>query len=146
MKTIKRIIISVLVIFSVSALIHFKFSIFSEVYTNDIFKLSQNFFFKFYNKRLSQEYNKMYNVHKDESKQLMEKQKVLHLQRKFQNVPLQSLKMKFVKTWKKPPGCSIYPKILDINFSNTYWQIFKNQGSTFHLYGAYFGSIFLLSM
>ena len=41
------------------------------------------------------------------------------------------------------PNCSIYPNTQDIKFRNNYWQIFSNQGSTLHLYGAYFGEIFL---
>ena len=38
-------------------------------------------------------------------------------------------------------NCSIYPNTLDIKFSNKYWQIFSNNGSTFHLYGAYLGKM-----
>ena len=63
------------------------------------------------------------------------------LQNSFQNIPvLSSMQMKGAKASKKQ-GCSIYPKIIDIKFSNTYWQLFKNQSSTLYLYGAYFGKI-----
>ena len=41
----------------------------------------------------------------------------------------------------KYTSCSIYPDISKITFSNTYWQIFTNNGLIFHLYGAYFGRI-----
>ena len=43
-------------------------------------------------------------------------------------------------------GCSQYPDILDIEYRNKYWQIFKTYNSsnireaTYHLYGAYLGS------
>ena len=78
----------------------------------------------------------MYDILKDGSRESNKYQKIYHLQRKFQNVPVLSLKMKNLKK----QGCSLYPNILDINFSNTYWQIFKSHGSTFYLHGAYFGS------
>ena len=44
-------------------------------------------------------------------------------------------------------GCSLYPDILDIEYMNSYCQIFKISDetndirSTYHLYGAYFGKI-----
>ena len=36
-------------------------------------------------------------------------------------------------------SCSVYPDMLDIEFSNRFWQLFKshNQKETFFLYGAY---------
>ena len=50
-------------------------------------------------------------------------------------------------------GCSVYPGILDIEYRNNYWQIFKIHDhdmlvkATYHLFSAYFGkfSICLLS-
>ena len=64
----------------------------------------------------------------------------LNLQKQLQNIPVFGwLAMKDMKTSKRN-SCSIYPDILnDIEYRNTYWQIFRNHGSTFHLYGAYFG-------
>ena len=46
-----------------------------------------------------------------------------------------------ITTPKNNARCSIYPDISKIKFSNTYWQIFNNNGSNFHLHGAYFGGI-----
>ena len=70
-----------------------------------------------------------------------EAQKLIRLQNSFQNIPvLSSMQMMEAKASKKK-GCSIYPQIIDIKFSNTYWQLFKNQSSTLYLYGAYFGKI-----
>ena len=66
-------------------------------------------------------------------------QKLIRLQESFQNIPvLSSMQMKEAKASKKR-GCSLYPEIIDIKFSNTYWQIFRNQSSTLYLYGAYLG-------
>ena len=71
--------------------------------------------------------------------------KFIRLQNSFQNIPvLSSMQMKEAKASKKQ-GCSIYPKIIDIKFSNTYWQLFRNQSSTLYLYGAYFGMMSLQS-
>ena len=66
--------------------------------------------------------------------------KFLNLQKRLQNIPVFGwLAMKDMKT-SKGNSCSIYPDILnDIEYRNTYWQIFRNNGYTFHLYGAYFG-------
>ena len=36
-------------------------------------------------------------------------------------------------------GCSIYPDILNIDYSNKYWQIFKSEKVTFYLYSAILG-------
>ena len=70
-----------------------------------------------------------------------ENQMFLHLLNRFQNVPVvRSFNLNKVKASKE--SCSIYPNILDINFSNKYWQIFKIGSSTLHLYGAYFGKFF----
>ena len=78
---------------------------------------------------------------KRNSRESNENQMFLHLQNSFQNVPVfSSLSMNKVNASKE--SCSIYPNILDINFSNKYWQIFKNGSSTLHLYGAYFGKLF----
>ena len=66
-----------------------------------------------------------------------------NLQNQLQNIPVIGwLSMKMTQT-SRSDGCSIYPNILnDIEYRNTYWQIFRYKGSTFHLYGAYFGKIF----
>ena len=74
------------------------------------------------------------------SRESDENQMFLHLQNSFQNVPvISSLYMNKVNASKE--SCSIYPNIIDINFSNKYWQIFKNGSTTLHLYGAYFGKL-----
>ena len=89
------------------------------------------------------------NVSTEEKPKLEESndeiQKFIRLQNSFQNIPvLSSMQMKEAKASKKQ-GCSSYPKIIDIKFSNTYWQIFRNQSSTLYLYGAYFGMMSLQS-
>ena len=71
------------------------------------------------------------NVSTEEKPKLEESndeiQKFIRLQNSFQNIPvLSSMQMKEAKASKKQ-GCSSYPKIIDIKFSNTYWQLFKNQ-------------------
>ena len=59
------------------------------------------------------------------------------LQTRIPNLPVLSwLARKSVKGSKKF-GCSTYPSILDIEYSNKYWQLFRYQDSTFYLYGAY---------
>ena len=80
---------------------------------------------------------------KREFKEFKENQTVHILENQIPNVPgLGWLSMKNITTHRKD-GCSIYPNILnDIEYRNTYWQIFRNNGSTFHLFGAYFGKIF----
>ena len=67
------------------------------------------------------------------------------------NVPVQGwLVMKNKTDGDGDSGCSLYPGILDIEYRNNYWQIFKiidNTNvvrSTYHLYGAYFGKILTL--
>ena len=36
--------------------------------------------------------------------------------------------------------CSIYPDILDIEYSNKYWQIFRSEKAIFYLYSAILGN------
>ena len=64
------------------------------------------------------------------------------------NVPVQGWLMMMNRTdgdGDSDGGCSVYPGILDIEYRNNYWQIFKihdNEGlvkATYHLYSAYFG-------
>ena len=66
------------------------------------------------------------------------------------NVPVQGwlvMKNKTDGDSESDGGCSVYPGILDIEYRNNYWQIFKISDfarvvrSTYHLYGAYFGKI-----
>ena len=46
-------------------------------------------------------------------------------------------------------SCSKYPNILNIEYRNKYWQIFKTydanntREATYHLYGAYLGNNFI---
>ena len=56
------------------------------------------------------------------------------LESRIPNLPVKSwLTMKNL-TKSKKSGCSIYPSILDIEYQNKYWQLFRFQNSTFHLY------------
>ena len=34
-------------------------------------------------------------------------------------------------------GCTKFPDLYDIHFSNKYWQEFESSNGTFYLYGAY---------
>ena len=69
------------------------------------------------------------------------------VQNHLPNVPVQGWLVMKNKT-ESDGGCSVYPGILDIEYRNNYWQIFKISDnakvvrSTYHLYGAYFGKIF----
>ena len=66
------------------------------------------------------------------------------LQTRIPNLPVLSwLKRKNMRGSKKS-GCSIYPSILDIEYSNKYWQLFRFHDTTFHLYGAYLDNRTLL--
>ena len=67
------------------------------------------------------------------------------------NVPVQGwLVMKNRTDNDGAKGCSLYTGILDIEYRNNYWQIFKIVDhdnvvrSTYHLYGAYLGKISIL--
>ena len=69
------------------------------------------------------------------------------LQDRLPNLPILGwLSMKNL-TSDEQQGCSQYPDILNIEFRNKYWQIFKtydsnnNREATYHLYGAYLGKI-----
>ena len=35
--------------------------------------------------------------------------------------------------------CSIYPDILDIEYSNKFWQLYRHEDATFYLYSAILG-------
>ena len=72
------------------------------------------------------------------------------VQNHLPNVPVQGwlvMKNKTDGDSESDGGCSVYPGILDIEYRNNYWQIFKISDhanvvrSTYHLYGAYFGKI-----
>ena len=78
-------------------------------------------------------------------KGLEEKEKFLNIQNRIQNIPVQDLlSLKKLKIPKKH-GCSIYPDILnDVEYRNTYWQIFRIYDSTYHLYSAYLGKTFAI--
>ena len=83
----------------------------------------------------------MLNPIRNVSKEEEEYEKLLSVQNRIHNLPvLSGLLMKKMKH-SKHVGCSIYPEIFDLEYRNTYWQIFRTYGSTFHLYGAYFGKI-----
>ena len=75
------------------------------------------------------------------TKEEEEYEKFLIVQDRIPNLPvLSGFERKNIKP-SKHIGCSIYPEIFDLQYRNTFWQIFKFYGSTFHLYGAYFGQI-----
>ena len=80
-------------------------------------------------------------------KGIEEKEKFLNVQNRIQNIPVQDLlSLKKLKISKKH-GCSIYPDILnDVEYRNTYWQIFTIYDSTYHLYSAYLGKTFAIKM
>ena len=79
----------------------------------------------------------------------MQIEKLKSIQDHLPNVPVQGwMAMKNKSEDNSAGGCSRYPGILDIEYRNNYWQIFKIYDgantirSTYHLYGAYFGKIF----
>ena len=68
------------------------------------------------------------------------------------NVPVQGwLVMKNKTDGDIESGSSVYPGILDIEYRNNYWQIFKIYDSdrlfrsTYHLFSAYYGKICIKS-
>ena len=72
------------------------------------------------------------------------------VQNNLPNVPVQGwlvMKNKTDGDSESDSRCSVYPGILDIEYRNNYWQIFKISDhakvvrSTYHLYGAYFGKM-----
>ena len=64
-----------------------------------------------------------------------------NLQNLLPNLPVLSwLRMKnMVREDSADDECSIYPDILNIDYSNKYWQIFKSEKVTFYLYSAILG-------
>ena len=64
-----------------------------------------------------------------------------NLQNLLPNLPVLSwLRMKNMdREDSADDGCSIYPDILNIDYSNKYWQIFKSEKVTFYLYSAILG-------
>lgn len=64
------------------------------------------------------------------------------LQTRIHNLPVLSWLKRKGSNYKF--GCSTYPSILDIKYSNKYWQQFRYQESTFYLYGAYLDNRTLL--
>ena len=64
------------------------------------------------------------------------------LQNRLPNLPVFSwLRMKNMdnKDSADDSRCSIYPDIMNIEYSNKYWQIFKSENATFYLYSAILG-------
>merc|ERR1712179_465397 len=58
------------------------------------------------------------------------------LQNNLPNVPVLSWLARVNTTMKNKANCSIFPSILEIEYSNRYWQIFHSYDATYHLYGA----------
>ena len=62
----------------------------------------------------------------------------LSLQERLPNYPVVDwFMMRSIRQNKS--GCSKYPDLLDVEYSNRYWQLYKshNKKETFFLYGAY---------
>ena len=68
------------------------------------------------------------------------------IQDRLPNLPILGWQIMKNLTSDEKQGCSQYPDILDIEYRNKYWQIFKTYYSsnireaTYHLYGAYLGN------
>ena len=68
------------------------------------------------------------------------------LQKQLPNIPfLGWLEMQKMKS-SNESGCSLYPNIYDIEYRNSYWQIFRHENHEWHLYGAYLGKVSLPSL
>ena len=85
-----------------------------------------------------------FNKHNAQSEKLQTKFE--DLQARLPNLPIFGwLSMKNLKR-DGNKSCSRYPDILNIEYRNKYWQIFKTYGAnntreaTYHLYGAYLGN------
>ena len=63
------------------------------------------------------------------------------LQNRLPNLPVLSWLAMKNKTRSEESGsdCSIYPDILDIEYSNKFWQIYRHEEATFYLYSAILG-------
>ena len=63
------------------------------------------------------------------------------LQSRLPNLPVLSwLAMKNkTRSEESGSGCSIYPDILDIEYSNKFWQLYRHEDATFYLYSAILG-------
>ena len=63
------------------------------------------------------------------------------LQNRLPNLPvLSSLSVKNMAGEDLASKCSIYPDILDIEYSNKYWQMFRSENAIFYLYSAILGN------
>ena len=63
------------------------------------------------------------------------------LQNRLPNLPvLSSLSVKNMDSEEFASKCSIYPDILDIEYSNKYWQMFRSENAIFYLYSAILGN------
>ena len=64
-----------------------------------------------------------------------------YLQNRLPNLPVLSWFAMKNKTRSEESGseCSIYPDILDIEYSNKFWQLFRQEDATFYLYSAILG-------
>ena len=76
--------------------------------------------------------------------------KLADLQQRLPNLPILGWEKMKNLTSDEKLGCSQYPDIMNIEYRNKYWQIFKTYDSnntreaTYHLYGAYLGNTGLL--
>ena len=57
------------------------------------------------------------------------------LQIRLPNLPVLS----WLEMRNKAAECSTYPDILDIEYSNKYWQLYRSENSMFYLYSAILG-------
>ena len=57
------------------------------------------------------------------------------LQNRLPNLPVLS----WLEMRNKASECSTYPDILDIEYSNKYWQLYRSENAMFYLYSAILG-------
>ena len=57
------------------------------------------------------------------------------LQNRLPNLPVLS----WLEMRNKAAACSTYPDILDIEYSNKYWQLYRSENAMFYLYSAILG-------
>ena len=62
------------------------------------------------------------------------------LQDNLPNLPILSSVIVNMTIEDSASRCSIYPDILDIEYSNKYWQIFRSDNAIFYLFSAILGN------
>ncbi|XP_076254323.1 uncharacterized protein LOC143192711 isoform X2 [Rhynchophorus ferrugineus] len=78
------------------------------------------------------------NLKIDNETKYSEQEILEQVQHKLPNLPVKFWNQNIHKTLRINASCAIFPNILDMRYSNSYWQIFESVDRTyFHLYGAY---------